>query len=131
MLNDRQIPLSKLSIRPEALAGLLGRVEEGRLSTTQAKAVFDRMAESGLSLDEAVSACGVTEGGVAGDALSAAIRGILEANADVVEEIRSRGDPKGKKVKFLQGLVMKETKGQARPPEVAAALDSALRDALK
>ncbi len=131
VLNDRQIPLSELSVRPEALAGLLGRVEEGRLSTTQAKAVFDRMAESGLSLDEAVSACGVTEGGVAGDALSAAIRGILEANADVVEEIRSGGDPKGKKVKFLQGLVMKETKGQARPPEVAAALDSALRDALK
>lgn len=127
VLNDRQISLGELTVRPEALAELVGRVDAGRLSTTQAKAVFDRMVESSLTLDEAVKACGVTEGGVVGDALSGTIRSVLEANADVVAEIRSGGDPKGKKIKFLQGLVMKETKGQARPPEVAAALESALR----
>ncbi|MDO4785972.1 MAG: Asp-tRNA(Asn)/Glu-tRNA(Gln) amidotransferase subunit GatB [Fretibacterium sp.] len=127
VLNDRQISLDGLSVRPAALAELVGRVEEGRLSTTQAKAVFDRMVEEGLSLADAVKACGVTEGGVAGDALAETIRGVMEANADVVAEIRSGGDPKGKKMKFLQGLVMKETKGQARPPEVAAALESAVQ----
>ena len=129
VLNDRQIALSEFFVNPKVLAELLGRVDSGRLSTTQAKAIFDKMIESGLGLDEAVRACGVTEGGVVGDALAETIRGILEANADVVEEIRSGGDPKGKKIKFLQGLVMKETKGQARPPEVAAALESALQAA--
>ena len=34
VLNDRQIPLSELSVRPETLAGLLGRVKEERLSTS-------------------------------------------------------------------------------------------------
>ena len=97
MLNDRQISLGELTVRPEALAELVGRVDAGRLSTTQAKAVFDRMVESSLTLDEAVKACGVTEGGVVGDALSGTIRSVLEANADVVAEIRSGGDPKNKK----------------------------------
>ena len=73
--------------------------------------MFDKMVESSLALDEAVKACGVTEGGVVGNALSGTIRSVLEANADVVAEIRSGGDPKGKKMKFLQGLVMKAFTG--------------------
>ena len=55
------------------------------------------------------------------------VTGVQTCALPILAEIRSGGDPKGKKIKFLQGLVMKETKGQARPPEVAAALESALR----
>ncbi len=65
-----------------------------------------------------MKALGITEGGVGGDALTGTIQAILQANPDVVEEIKSGKDTKGKKMKFLQGLVMKETKGQARPQEV-------------
>ena len=57
-------------------------------------------------------------GGVTGDALTEMIRAVLEANRDVVDVIRSGKDTKGKKMKFLQGLVMKEAKGQANPAEL-------------
>ncbi len=117
-LNERQIGLEDLKIAPRALAELVQRVEDGRFSTTQAKAVFDRMAETGTAVDDAAKACGVTEGGVTDDALTEMIRAVLEANRDVVDVIRSGKDTKGKKMKFLQGLVMKEAKGQANPAEL-------------
>ncbi len=136
VMNERQIEtqgektprltINEFPVRPEALAELVKRVDERRLSTTQGKEVFDRMAAQGCSLDEAVKALGITEGGVGGDALTAAVSAVIQANPDVIEEIKSGKDTKGKKMKFLQGLVMKETKGQARPQEVAEALTKAL-----
>ena len=126
VLNERGCAIGELPVGPETLAELVRRVDAGRISTTQAKELFDHMIAQGCSLDEAVSACGITEGGVGGDALMETIRAVLGANPDVVEEIASGKDTKGKKVKFLQGLVMRETKGQARPVEVAEALSRAL-----
>jgi len=73
---------------------------------------------AGTAVDDAAKACGVTEGGVTDDALTEMIRAVLEANRDVVDVIRSGKDTKGKKMKFLQGLVMKEAKGQANPAEL-------------
>ena len=126
VLNEKQISIGDFSIRPEVLAELVKRVDDRRLSTTQGKEVFDHMVEKNCALDEAVKALGITEGGVGGDALTGTIQAILQANPDVVEEIKSGKDTKGKKMKFLQGLVMKETKGQAKPQEVAEALAKAL-----
>ena len=126
VLNEKQIAIGDFPIKPEVLAELVKRVDARRLSTTQGKEVFDHMVEKGCALDEAVKALGITEGGVGGDALTGTIQAILQANPDVVEEIKSGKDTKGKKMKFLQGLVMKETKGQAKPQEVAEALAKAL-----
>ena len=55
------------------------------------------------------------------------IRNIIAANPDVLDEIKSGKDKKGKKLKFLQGRVMKETKGQAKPQEVAEAIAQAVK----
>ncbi len=109
------------------LAGLVKRVDEGKLSTTQGKEVFDRMCADGSGIDEAVKALGITEGGVAGNALADIVAEVIKANPDVLEEIKSGKDKKGKKLKFLQGLVMKETKGQAKPQEVAEAVAEAVK----
>ncbi len=126
VMNEKQISIGDFPIRPEVLAELVKRVDDRRLSTTQGKEVFDHMVEKNCALDEAVKDLGITEGGVGGDALTGTIQAVLQANPDVVEEIKSGKDTKGKKMKFLQGLVMKETKGQARPQEVAEALTKAL-----
>jgi aspartyl-tRNA(Asn)/glutamyl-tRNA(Gln) amidotransferase subunit B len=125
-VNEKRIDADALAVKPEALAELVLRVEDGRLSTTLARQVFDAMLE-GLSLEDAVKASGAVEGGMGGGALGDLARATLAANPDVVEEIRSGKDTKGKKVKFLQGLVMREAKGQARPEEVAAAIEEALK----
>ncbi|NLL37287.1 MAG: Asp-tRNA(Asn)/Glu-tRNA(Gln) amidotransferase subunit GatB [Fretibacterium sp.] len=118
--------ISAFPVSPKVLADLVTRIEEERFSTTQARAVFDHIVETGSSLAEAVKLCGVTEGGFTGSDLAEKVRGVLEANPDVLEEILSGKDTKGKKVKFLQGLVMKETRGSAKMPDVEVAVALAL-----
>ncbi|MDR1378710.1 MAG: Asp-tRNA(Asn)/Glu-tRNA(Gln) amidotransferase subunit GatB [Synergistaceae bacterium] len=128
--NDKQMGAEELAVKPEALAELLIRVDGGKISTTLAKSVFENMLE-GLSLDEALTKSGASEGGVKADVLSDLARATLAANPDVIEEIKAGKDVKGKKLKFLQGLVMRETKGQARPEEVAAVIEAAIKVLLK
>ncbi len=127
VLNERGQKISEFTISPEVLAGLVARVDEGKLSTTQGKEVFDYMCANSSSIDEAIAKLGITEGGIAGNALSEIIANVIKANPDVLEEIKSGKDKKGKKLKFLQGLVMKETKGQAKPQEVAQAVAEAVK----
>ncbi|MBR0095522.1 MAG: Asp-tRNA(Asn)/Glu-tRNA(Gln) amidotransferase GatCAB subunit B, partial [Synergistaceae bacterium] len=126
VLNEKQMKIADFNVKPEVLASLVARVDDGKISTTQGKEVFDYMAANNVGVDEAVKSLGITEGGVAGNALAEVIQNVLKANPDVLEEIKSGRDTKGKKLKFLQGLVMKETKGQAKPQEVAAALSEEL-----
>lgn len=127
VLNERSWAPADLPVKPEVLAELIVRIDEGKLSTTLAKQVFEHMVSETLSLEEAIQKSGAAVGGIGSDALETLILNTLKANADVVDEIKSGKDLKGKKIKFLQGLIMKETKGQAKPDEVAAALDAALK----
>jgi len=127
VMNENQLKIKDFNMKPEVLAALVSRVDDGKISTTQGKEVFDYMFANNCSLDEAVSKLGITEGGVAGNALNDIIQAVLKANPDVLEIIKSGEDKKGKKLKFLQGLVMKETKGQAKPQEVAQALEEAVK----
>ncbi|MDI9388520.1 MAG: Asp-tRNA(Asn)/Glu-tRNA(Gln) amidotransferase GatCAB subunit B, partial [Synergistota bacterium] len=50
--------------------------------------------------------------------LELAARSVLDANPDVLTEIMGGRDLKGKKRKFICGLVMKETRGRATPGAV-------------
>jgi len=125
VINDKRCGVDELAVKPDSLAELISRIDSGRLSTTLAKSAFEAMLD-GATIDDAVKKSGAAEGAIGTDVLSGIIRAVLEANPDVLEEIKSGKDSKGKKLKFLQGLVMKETKGQARPDEVASALESAL-----
>lgn len=127
VLNERGLKISEFTVKPETLAGIVARVDDGKLSTTQGREVFDKVCAEGVGIDEAVKALGITEGGVAGNALADIVAAVIAANPDVLEEIRSGKDKKGKKLKFLQGLVMKESKGQAKPQEVAEAVAEAVK----
>lgn len=126
VMNEKQIKIKDFGMKPEVLATLVSRVDDGKISTTQGKEVFDYVLENSCGIDEAVSKLGITEGGVAGSALADIIQAVIKANPDVLEEIKSGQDKKGKKLKFLQGLVMKETKGQAKPQEVIAEIEKAV-----
>ena len=126
VLNEKGEKISDFTMKPETLAGIVARVDGKKLSTTQGKEVFDWICANNGGIDEAVKALGITEGGIAGNALADVIASVIAANPDVIDEIKSGKDKKGKKLKFLQGLVMKETKGQAKPQEVSEAIEKAL-----
>ncbi|MDR1651170.1 MAG: Asp-tRNA(Asn)/Glu-tRNA(Gln) amidotransferase subunit GatB [Synergistaceae bacterium] len=113
-------------VRPELLAELVKRVEAREISSTAAKEVLDLLASGEPDLGEAIKRVGAPAGRVTGDDLSALADRILSENPDVADAIRSGQDKKGGKVKFLQGLVMKETKGQADPKEASEVLSRKL-----
>lgn len=128
ILNENKIPIEKFKILPTELAILLKKIDKGDLSTTLAKTIFDLMASDGLTTAEASLKVGVSSGKLSGSELETIIRDILEREIEAVEEIRIGKDKKGKKRGFLCGLVMRETKGQADPAEVACRIDGFLQD---
>ncbi|MGC9489844.1 MAG: Asp-tRNA(Asn)/Glu-tRNA(Gln) amidotransferase subunit GatB [Thermovirgaceae bacterium] len=109
------------------LAQLLMAVDQGSLSNTAAKDVWGKMLRDGCSAKDAVESLGLTEGAASGETLNTIIQGVLENEQEVIEEIRSGKDPKGKKLKYLFGLVMRETRGQADPSEVRKTLEKMVR----
>lgn len=119
VLNEKKLHITDFPVAPGQFAALLKLVESKDLSTTAARDVFLCMADSSCTLEAALESSGVRTGKVGGNALEALIRGIVEGQPDVVEIIRAGKDKKDKKFKFLQGLVMRETRGQADPAEVA------------
>lgn len=124
VLNERAIPAEELAIPSDEMALLLSRIDRGDLSTTAAKEVFAMMLEKSLNVDDAIKALGLSTGKLTGSDLEAIVGKVLSENAEVVEEIRAGKDKKGKKIKFLQGIVMRETKGQADPNEVQSLIMS-------
>ena len=121
-LNELSIDIADFKVSPSQLAELVKKVEAKEFSSTVAKETLDILARENISLDDAVKRTGAPIGRITGGALDALIEKIFADNSDVVETIKSGQDKKGGKVKFLQGLVMKEAKGQADPKETSEAL---------
>ena len=128
VLNERNISIDSFSMQPKTLGSLVLLVDEGKLSTTAARETFNAMIEKGLPLEKALEASGGAGGKVSGDALADTIRAVLASAPDVVEEILGGKDDKGKKKKFLTGLVMKETRGQADAAAVGELIEKLLNE---
>jgi aspartyl-tRNA(Asn)/glutamyl-tRNA(Gln) amidotransferase subunit B len=116
------VDVSKFALRPPALAGLIRLVDDGKVSNSAAKRVFERMYETGETAVSAVAAEGLTQ--IDDEkALGEVVQSIIEAQPDAVASYRS-----GKKgtLGFLVGQVMRETKGTANPKRVSELLRGAL-----
>ncbi len=110
-LNDLGERFERGRVNGGALAGLIALVENGTISTSIAKAVFEKMYGTGRSADEIVRAEGLGQIGDEG-ALLASVSAVLDANRDAVAQYRSG---KTGTFGFLVGQVMKATGGKANP----------------
>ena len=102
-------------VKPEMLAGILGRILDGTINQKGARQVFEAMwAGEGDDVDQLIEAKGLKQISDAG-ALEAIIDEVLANNAKSVEEFRSG---KQKAFNALVGQCMKATKGKANPAQV-------------
>jgi aspartyl-tRNA(Asn)/glutamyl-tRNA(Gln) amidotransferase subunit B len=110
-LNERGSTIDQTPLTPTALAGLIGLVDAGTISSSIAKDVFARMYDSGRSAAEIVSAEGLAQNSDE-DALLELVRSVVAANADTVAQFKA-----GKQATFgfLVGQVMKQSGGKANP----------------
>ena len=127
VLNDKAQDIKTFSLKAETLGELISKIEKKELSNTQAKDVLAAMVNDSISLDEALEKCGASGGRLTGASLEEVIKKIFDAEPSAVEAVRSGQDKKGAKVKFLQGLVMREARGAADPAEVASLVRTLLQ----
>jgi aspartyl-tRNA(Asn)/glutamyl-tRNA(Gln) amidotransferase subunit B len=102
--------LDQSPVSPEAIAELVGLIEQGVISSKIAKDVFERMwAGEGApkAIVEAHGLVQVTDTG----ALEAAIDKLIAANPDKAEAVKAKPQAIG----WFVGQVMKETGGKANP----------------
>lgn len=121
-LNRMGRDLTDSPVSPKQAAELLGLVADGTISGTIAKAVFEKMLESGDGAAVIVERDGLKQTSDTG-AIEAEIAKILAANADKVEQYKG-----GKEALFgfFVGQTMKAMQGKANPQVVNELLKKAL-----
>jgi aspartyl-tRNA(Asn)/glutamyl-tRNA(Gln) amidotransferase subunit B len=121
-MKERAIEIEAVPITPAALAGLIGIVEQGTISSTVAKDVFATMYESGRAAAAIVAADGLAQISDS-SSLEPIVTRVVAAHPDIVAEIRAGKD---RKFQFLVGQVMKETKGKGDPKLVTELMQAAI-----
>ena len=117
-LNEHGVEIGDLRVGPERLAELVALVEDGTISTSAGRSVFERMAQSGASARSVVESEGLAQIDDT-DLLGAAVREVVDGNPDAVASYR--GGKTGT-LGFLVGQVMRRTGGKANPRTARAML---------
>ena len=117
-LNDRGKTIEDVPLAPQALAGLIGLVDKGTLSSSTAKDVFAQMYDSGREAEDIVATDGLAQIGDE-SALLPIVRDVIGRHADAAAQYRAG---KTSTFGFLVGQVMKTTGGKGNPKLVNALL---------
>jgi aspartyl-tRNA(Asn)/glutamyl-tRNA(Gln) amidotransferase subunit B len=110
-LNKNSLSFAKMPVAPEQIARLVNVVEEGTISSKQAKTVFESIMNEQETVDEVIKEKGMQQ--LSDDsAILKIINDVLDANPKSIEDFKNGKD---RAVGFLVGQVMKASKGQANP----------------
>jgi aspartyl-tRNA(Asn)/glutamyl-tRNA(Gln) amidotransferase subunit B len=113
-LNRDGIEVEQSRVSPDDLAELLTLVDDGTISGTMAKTVFEAMYETGKTAADIVKEQGLRQ--ISDErALMTAVERVLADNPTEVEEFRNGRE---KLLGFFMGQVMKLTQGKANPQAV-------------
>ena len=111
LLNASNSEIESSKVRPADLRALILLIEEGTISNTGAKHVFEQMFESGKAPGDIVAEEGLTQISAA-DELGSIIEKVIASNEKPVADYKSG---KEEALKYLVGQVMQETRGRAKP----------------
>lgn len=110
-INEEKRDITDCPVQPQALAELIGLIDEGTISGKIAKEVIDEMYKTGKPAGTIIAEQGLVQITDEG-ALVQAIREVIAANPKQLEQYRSGRD---KVFGFFVGQVMKATQGKANP----------------
>ncbi len=122
IVKDEGITVGEAKVAPDALAALVGLVDDGTISGAAAKQVFETMWRTGEAAATIVDREGLRQVGDEAELL-AHVAAVIYANPDVVASYRAG---RVQAVGALVGQVMKRTRGTANPKVVHALLQRQL-----
>ena len=122
-LNRDGLGIEESRIAPDALAGLLDRIEDGTISGKIAKDVFEAMWAGEGSADAIIEKKGLRQ--ITDEsAILSVVDEVIAANPSQADDYRAG---KEKLLGFFVGQVMKVTRGKANPEQVNRVLKERLR----
>ena len=123
LMNQSEITIKQLTVRPEALAALVQIVSDGEINQSSAKEVLAEMFKTGKTAAQIVESRGMKQ---VSDAtfISDLVR---QALAESPNEVASYKAGKTGIANFLFGQVMKKAAGRANPAVVRAELEKQLK----
>ncbi len=124
-LKTTAVRIGELTVTPAALGALIRLIDDGTVSNSAARDVFEKMAETGEPPAAIIEAEGLSQIGDTGE-LEVVIRQILVDHPAAVSRYRAG---KTGTLGFLVGQVMRVTRGQANPRLVNELLKAALEAA--
>ncbi len=111
LMKEAKLNYEKSPINPKNLIQLLVYLQEGKISGKMAKDVLIQMFKEGKTAEEIIKTSGAQQISDSNE-LKTIVEKVISENQDVFNKIK---DGKLSSVNFLMGLVMKETRGQAKP----------------
>lgn len=109
-LNAHETTISMSTLKPEHLAKLVAMIDEGRISSKQAKELVDDLM-AGRDPEVSAKEKGLEQMSDTG-ALEAMVKEVLDANPQAIVDFKNGKD---RAVGFLVGQVMKKSRGKANP----------------
>lgn len=110
-LNKTETTIEDLYLTPEMLKEIVKLIEEGKISSKQAKEVFYKVVEERKEPSKIIDELGIKQTSDDG-AIRDIVVGILDSNAKLIEEYKGG---RSNVLDFFVGQVMKATRGQANP----------------
>jgi aspartyl-tRNA(Asn)/glutamyl-tRNA(Gln) amidotransferase subunit B len=120
-LHERKQSIQEFPLKPAALAELIGQVKTRGLNNQLSRDVYVKMLETGESADKVIAKSGIKA--FSDDELRAIISKGITDNPKAVADYK-KGNAKA--IDRIKGVVMKETKGQARMDVVQKLLEEEL-----
>ena len=116
VLKEQELTVSQLKIGPGHIASLVDAVQEGRITSKQAKEVFAEMLESAALPADIIKARGMEQVSDMG-AIEALVEQVIAENPKAVEDFKGG---KTNVLGWLTGQVMKKSAGKANPATATA-----------
>lgn len=123
LCREREMDPEELTIRPEALAELIGMTEEKLINSSVSKEIFEKMLEDDINPRAYVMEHQL-QNKEDDNVLIEVIERVLAANPQSVEDYLGG---KTKAIGFLVGQAMKETKGTANPERLRELLEQKIK----
>jgi aspartyl-tRNA(Asn)/glutamyl-tRNA(Gln) amidotransferase subunit B len=120
-LRSKSVEIGEIRVSPEQLGDLVDMVQLGKLNTTIAKTVLERMLETGKPAGKIVDEEGLAP--IGEGEIHNLVEKVLDENPKPVEEYL---EGKEQALRFLVGQVMKASRGKANPQLAQEMLRSAL-----
>lgn len=113
-LRKERIALNDTGLTPENLSSMIQLIEDGTISSKQAKKVFMHLFKNGGEARQVIKDLGLEQISDP-NVLLEIVTDVLDNNAQSIEDFKNGKD---RAVGFLVGQIMKRTKGQANPKMV-------------